>query len=740
MPPPEPKRVVRRGLKSPPGRVARASKKTTSKDDAHQEENEVQVSLRQTSWILVSMLTFMQQSEGENSPPSKMNVETPRKRVQLRRGPATPSTSSAPKANLGPVSMSSPKKPTALNDMGTWIKKTVDVSDPIDDVYGLGPQALRALKNIPFEKDLQCQLHLPAISRASQVFGLRLLDEKIFAQTLDRIVDAHDRHRLQDAAEGWLAAHGISFGSQHSEAALGEGFEAWAGKPFAISESVDAIWGTGSLALAELKSLPADHEFSGWYFVPAITHAAQLIGLRLLGKDEFDKVMRLIHPSFLAPNIKRVSAAVDGWLENHSVVLNDREDHVAVSAQDEQEDLVPPMRVATLSAAEPMDLLRRLSRQGQSPEKKPVAEPSNLSPILASDSEESFSHETFMPAPEVSEPAVKLENDVPVEISPPLQTPPASVEASPVVEEGTPIENRIVDAAIAKGFKTSTGSRWFTLKATIAAALAGSTVFAGTSMIHANNTNVYELVVANVAPLLPPIDWPRANAVWQDLPIWEQMPVWQERLQNLPGLQAVASLANDRVVPVLKEARDAVTSSPTWEVLIESDIYHAAVHFVEEIPPETAASIKMAALASLFAFLLAGSSKRKVNKRKLEALVRDIVDVLEKEGQVNISALQQTLAKTPNVSRLSQSNWKTMRTIATKRFGVEVLRDREEIWMLAKKVEHVQITAATGSSAEEDVMFGGQEVSTMPSSEQRAESVWNAGLANRQRESIAPPL
>jgi hypothetical protein len=197
--------------------------------------------------------------------------------------------------------MFSPKKSTAQYDMPAWVKKTVDTTDPVDDVYGTGPQTLRALKNIPFEKDLQTQFHIPAVTRASQLIGLRLLDGKIFEEVITRVAEAPNRVRLRDAVEGWLSHHGFTFAGEklgsaaaHKHASASKStanydFATWTEKPITMTETVDGIYGTGPVTLEELKALP-DSEFGSWFFVPAITNAAQLIGLRLLGKEEFDKV------------------------------------------------------------------------------------------------------------------------------------------------------------------------------------------------------------------------------------------------------------------------------------------------------------------------------------------------------------------------------------------------------------------------------------------------------------------
>ncbi|KAI9027849.1 hypothetical protein DFJ74DRAFT_505317 [Hyaloraphidium curvatum] len=266
------------------------------------------------------------QSDGENSPPAKGNSrgrkeavktspkpqrvaaaetpapDTPRRRVQLRRM-MSPSAGATDSERVPPPTVFTPKsKSTAQYDMATWVSKTVDVSDSVDDVYGTGPQALRALKNIPYEKDLQCQFHIPAVTRASQLIGIRLLDEKIFDEVLKRVAEAPNRLRLRDAVESWLAAHGITFGDKKlgssmtpKHAAGGKStaqfdFASWTQKDITMTETVDNIWGTGPATLKELKALPADYEFVGFYFCPAITTAGQLLGLRLLGKDEFAKV------------------------------------------------------------------------------------------------------------------------------------------------------------------------------------------------------------------------------------------------------------------------------------------------------------------------------------------------------------------------------------------------------------------------------------------------------------------
>jgi hypothetical protein len=213
----------------------------------------------------------------------------------------TPAASASVIASKPPT-MFSPKKSTAQFDMPTWVKKPVDTNDPVDDVYGTGPQTLRALKNIPFEKDLQSQFHIPAVSKASQLIGLRLLDAKIFEEVIARVAEAPNRGRLRDAVEGWLSNHGFTFAgaklgsaaahkhASGSKSTANYDFATWTEKSITMTETVDAIYGTGPVTLKELQALSHDSEFVGWFFVPAITNAAQLIGLRLLGRDEFDKV------------------------------------------------------------------------------------------------------------------------------------------------------------------------------------------------------------------------------------------------------------------------------------------------------------------------------------------------------------------------------------------------------------------------------------------------------------------
>lgn len=604
----------------------------------------------------------------------------------------------------------------------------------MDDVYGTGPGALRALKNIPFEKDLQCQIHVPAITRASQLIGLRLLDENIFNEILKKVAEAPNRLRLRDAVEGWLNAHGITFGdkklgssmtpkhaSTSKSSTADYDFATWVEKPITTSETVDSIWGTGPVTLDQLKALPMDAEFVGFFFVPAITTAAQLLGLRLVGKDEFDKVMHLTHPSFLAPNIKRLTAAVEGWLEQHGVICDDRE-------------IDPALLEAAPARREPMDLLRRLSRQGQSPEKPKEAERSPpegrrlnrnlISSTVPKEQEESAEPEMMQVPEEMVEPSADqvsiASTDSALDAAVQSWVMSAAARMAPSAESKQVLQE-VVDRLPSKPAKKASRS---VFKPLLAAAIAGSSAF-GAIEIATRNPVVSQTLNTQVAALqamLPPMPE-------MQLPAMPQIPTLDVNFdwRSLPGLQHAAELGAKYVMPTVSASWDTVISSDAWKTVASSDMYKAALETASkiEIPDDTAAAAVPAGLAAVIAALLTGSRKKKATKHARKSIAAAIAKALQLQGQgMSISGLQKALAKENCQLTLSKSDWRAIQAVACEEFGVAISGDT---WFLPLQIpepviEIIEPTPEPESLPTEEAHRGRSVLSRKALWEKRAEA------------------